>query len=97
MPFFAVTYTYTDDTELLDRVRPDHRAFLARLVETGELFASGPCPGTTPATALLVLRTSSAERVAETLDQDPFAGAGAIVTRDIRAWDPLVGQLANLR
>lgn len=97
MSFFAATYTYTDDRARQDELRPQHRAYLASLVEQGDLYASGPLLGTNPATALLVFRTDSAERVAELLDADPFQVDGQVARREIVEWNPVIGALADLR
>ncbi|MCT1460169.1 YciI family protein [Aestuariimicrobium sp. p3-SID1156] len=93
MSFFAVTYTYSDDVDARDRLRPEHRAHLASLADSGELYASGPCPGTTPASALLIFRVDSAEKVEELLDADPFQKNGIVAQRSIVEWDPVIGQI----
>lgn len=92
---FAVTYTYDPNAaETADRIRPEHRAFLAALAQTGDLVASGPwCDGA--AGALLLLRAASGEAAAELLDADPFRAAGVISERTIRRWDPVIGVFAQ--
>lgn len=97
MTFYAVTYTYIDDADAIARVRPDHRSYLAQLVESGELYASGPCPGTAPARALLVFRSDSPDRVAELLRNDPFQVNGIVANHEILEWDPVLGALADQR
>lgn len=94
MAHFAVQYTYSDDAAELDRIRPQHRAFLAMLTE-GPLLASGPFVAAEQPSALLILRAESAEEVAATLDEDPFWAAGLIAERDIREWNPLIGVFAG--
>lgn len=93
MSFFAVTYTYSDDVDARDQLRPEHRAHLASLADSGELYASGPCPGTDPATALLIFRADSAEQVEQLLDADPFQRHGIVAQRSIMEWDPVIGQI----
>ena len=95
MAFFIAHYTYTDDRTRQDEVRPEHRAFLATLVEQGHLFASGPLLATEPGEALLVFRADSAEVVASLLDQDPFHLASQVALRRITAWNPVIGALAD--
>lgn len=95
MAYFAVHYTYADQPSELDRVRPDHRAFLGRLAEQGVVVASGPYLGVTPASALLIMRAADAETLATTLNQDPFWSAGLIAEREITEWNPVIGILAG--
>lgn len=95
MPFFAVTYTYTDDRARQDEVRPEHRAFLRGLVDQGLLFASGPLLGTDPGQALLVLKADDADEVVAALDADPFHLQGQIRERNVQQWNPVVGALAD--
>ena len=42
MPVFAVTYLYAATPEQLNEIRPIHRLWLAGLLESGQLLASGP-------------------------------------------------------
>lgn len=97
MPMHAVTYVYADRPAELDAVRPEHRAFLRALAEAGTVVASGPLAGTAdaPAGALLLVDAASPEAVEETLDADPFAHAGLIAAREVRAWSPVIGVLAD--
>lgn len=99
MSAFAVLYTYDDRTQERDRVRPDHRAFLAELYAAGTLLASGPFTGPTvgpegegePDGALLLVRADDAAAAAALLDRDPFATQGLITHRAVRPWDAVFG------
>ncbi|MGA4669321.1 YciI family protein [Propionibacteriaceae bacterium Y1923] len=95
MAFFSVHYTYTADRDRQDELRPEHRAYLATLVELGHLFASGPLLGTDPGEALLVFNTDNAETVNALLDQDPFHLGGQVASRKVTAWNPVIGALAD--
>ncbi|MCE1179406.1 MAG: YciI family protein [Micrococcales bacterium] len=94
MAFFAITYTYAADPRI-DELRPEHRAYLAALAEQGLLKASGPCPGTEPAQALLVLDVDSREVVESLLADDPFQSAGLVHQTDIVEWNPIIGVFAS--
>ena len=100
MSVFAVLYTYDDRTQERDRVRPDHRAFLAGLHAAGTLLASGPFTGPTagregePDGALLLVRADDADAAAALLDQDPFAEQGLVAQRAVRPWDVVFGPWA---
>lgn len=97
MPFFAVTYAYSDDVALRDRVRPDHRTFLRGLLDAGVLAASGPLEagGGSPAGALLVVRADDQAGALTALDDDPFQRSGVVTTRSARAWTPVSGPWAD--
>ncbi|WP_182113808.1 MULTISPECIES: YciI family protein [unclassified Actinotalea] len=97
MTVFAVLYTYDDQVADRDRVRPEHRRFLADLYAAGRLLASGPFTGPTegsdhePDGALLLVRADDASAVRALLDPDPFAVAGLVAARDVRPWQPVFG------
>lgn len=92
MSYFAVQYTYTDDTEALDDERPNHRAYLSTLVG-GPLIASGPYVDSELPGALLIFRAESADVVENLLDHDPFWTANLIAVRSIEEWNPVLGSL----
>ncbi|MEP9384929.1 YciI family protein [Nocardioides cheoyonin] len=89
MATVAVLYDYNDDTETKDKVRPEHRAFLASLPN---LLLSGPMDN---GGALLVLEGEVAG-VEEQLDADPFMLAGVIVDRTVATWDVVLGSKRDL-
>ncbi|MEU4340494.1 YciI family protein [Nocardia sp. NPDC023852] len=93
MPIFAVHYVYSDST-IADRDthRPEHRTWLAALVESGTLLSSGPYPDGSG--ALLLFRSDDAGQLKELLTRDPFAREGLI--DDVRAveWAPVMGAFA---
>ncbi|SER79916.1 hypothetical protein SAMN05443377_11151 [Propionibacterium cyclohexanicum] len=94
MPFFVVHYTY-DPAKDADLVRPRHRAYLAKLFDSGLLRASGPLPGTDPAQALLIFRTADLASAIELSDSDPMVTEGIVSDRQVNAWDPVIGVFAK--
>ncbi|MEZ5087371.1 MAG: YciI family protein [Tessaracoccus sp.] len=92
MDYYAVTYVYREDKESLDRIRPEHRAFLGALPQ---LVASGPLPETSPSRALLILRGENAEEIEKALDADPFRKADLIAERSVEKWLPVIGVFAG--
>lgn len=93
MTYFAVEYVYDPAaTETMDRIRPEHRAYLGSLVDRGVNIASGPWVGA-GAGALLLFDCESKEEVRKLLDRDPFWEAGVITERTIRQWNPVLGRL----
>ena len=90
MPIFAVTYGYSTDSDARDRLRPEHRAFLA---EQDGLLLSGP---TSDGGALLLFEGKSADDVEEVLDQDPFYVEGLVTERGIVEWTTASGPWREL-
>lgn len=93
MPVYAVHYTYSTDAEKVAAAKPEHRAYLATLVEGGALLASGPYVGTTPDSALLIFRADSADAVRALLAKDPIAPL--VTGADVTEWNPTLGVLAQ--
>lgn len=93
MSYFAVHYAYSSDSDALDRVRPEHRAFLNSLTD-GPLVASGPYVGGDAPAALLILKADSARDVEDALNDDPFWTNGLIDERLVTEWNPLIGVFA---
>jgi uncharacterized protein YciI len=86
MAFFALTYQYTDDAELVTTHRPDHRQYLSSLFERGELLAAGPLGEPGPPGGLLIVDVESAEHVRRLAEADPFSAQGVIVDVGIASW-----------
>ena len=93
MPVFAVTYLYSATPEQLDQIRPIHRQWLAGLLESGQLLASGPMINNPE--SLLIFRSESATELASVLDHDPFDIAGFIGSRSIQQWNPVFGPFSS--
>ena len=89
MPVFAVTYIYAATPDQLNEIRPIHRQWLAGLLESGQLLASGPMIDNPE--ALLIFSSDSATELAMLLDNDPFDIAGFIGSRSIQQWNPVFG------
>jgi uncharacterized protein len=93
MTVFAVEYVYTaDSTATRDEQRPEHRAWLAGLVEAGQLLTSGPYGD--GAGALLIFKVQDEDQLNDLLKQDPFAVAGTIAGIRTTEWTPVIGLLA---
>ncbi|MDO8144958.1 MULTISPECIES: YciI family protein [unclassified Isoptericola] len=97
MPTFVVTYTYSPDSERLDAVRPEHRAFLGALHDAGSVVVSGPMPATEDAAAgaLIVVAADDAAAAAALLDDDPFRRSGLVTNLTVREWVPVIGTLGG--
>lgn len=93
MPVFAVTYIYAATADALNEIRPIHRQWLAGLLESGQLLASGPMIDTPE--ALLIFSSESATELASLLDNDPFDIAGFIGSRSIQQWNPVFGPFSS--
>ncbi|MEX0913698.1 MAG: YciI family protein [Demequina sp.] len=86
MAMWMVDYTYNDQHQARDQHRPAHRAFLAALVDTGQMLAYGRFDDDGPAGALLIVEAPSAVAVADLLADDPFAREGLISDTRVRRW-----------
>ncbi|MEW1649049.1 YciI family protein [Streptomyces sp. NPDC091219] len=93
MPAFTVLYDYFEQPDELNRVRPDHRAFIIPLCDDGIVLAAGPFGPGEPPGGLIIVEASDAEQVKELFDKDPFWVAGLVKARRIRAWNPVIGQV----
>ncbi|MFT3942633.1 MAG: YciI family protein [Ancrocorticia sp.] len=89
MSVFAVNYEYdATKRDLTAEIRPEHRAFLAKLKEADQLLASGPL-GTSG--ALLIVVADDAAGALSLLDEDPFFKNNIVETRIARVWNPVIG------
>ncbi|MFC7464849.1 YciI family protein [Brachybacterium sp. GCM10030252] len=91
MAVFAVQYTYTDDAEKVQAVRPEHREYLQELHAAGTLLLAGPLGGTPG--GLLIVRAGSEEEALAAVDGDPFVRDGVVIDRSAREWTVSIGEL----
>lgn len=92
MALFAVTLTFTDDTERRLEVRPSHREYLAGLLGRGKLHESGPFVDDTG--ALIVYDAADVAEVQEILSADPYTPAGIIAGVTIKEWNVVMSRQA---
>ena len=85
MALFAVTLTFSDETERRLEVRPSHREYLATLLAQGKLHESGPFVDDSG--ALLVYDAADVAEVQELLSADPYTPAGVIAGASIKEWN----------
>lgn len=90
MKYFACTYTYGEDTQLVDATRPAHREFIASQLSLGRVVGSGPYLDGGQALIIIQLPDTATEAdAAELMDQDPYTVEGALAKREIREWNPV--------
>lgn len=94
MPVFAVNYHYSGTSDQLNEIRPIHREWLAGLLDSGQLLASGPMVDNPE--ALLIFVSESAIELNSLLDNDPFEIAGFIGSRSIQQWNPVFGPFSAI-
>ncbi|MHA6793096.1 YciI family protein [Pseudonocardia bannensis] len=92
MALFAVVWRYTDDTALLDRVRPMHREYLQGMVAQGVVRQAGPFGDGSG--GLLIYDVADERELATWIDGDPFSVHGVIAESRTWPWTPVVGPLA---
>ncbi|MGI5504049.1 YciI family protein [Lentzea sp. CA-135723] len=92
MARFAVELVFGPDREKRLSVRPEHREYLASLVEKGVVLASGPYADDTG--ALIVYEAADEASLKEVIAADPYSSANVTEWR-IREWSPLMGLWLN--
>ena len=93
MAWFAVDVTYTEDRELLMAVRPRHREYLTRLVESGTAVAAGPWADDLG--SLTIFSVADRAELDRLIAQDPYTTENVVVERTIREWKPIFGAFAE--
>jgi uncharacterized protein YciI len=76
--------TYTTDKEKIAAHRPQHREYLAGLLEQGRLVACGPFADDSG--ALFVFEVDSAEAAAAIIARDPFSTSGVFAKCELKPW-----------
>jgi uncharacterized protein YciI len=85
MSYFAVSWTYTHESSLVDEVRPAHRQYIAQLREAGHIHAAGPWDDATG--GLLIFNAPDAGAVFALLAADPMVARGVVVGLEVRHWN----------
>lgn len=93
MALFAVIWRYTDDTALLDEVRPLHREYLGDMVRRGVVRQAGPFGDGSG--GLLVYDVADEHELQKWITEDPFSVHGVVVESRSWPWTPVVGPLAG--
>ncbi|MFW0121564.1 YciI family protein [Rothia sp. CCM 9419] len=94
MSIFICTYSYAPAEEQ-EKHRPEHRLYLGSLVEKGIIIASGPYVDNEAPGAMLLFKASSADEVREYVSQDPMYLGGAVLSYNVREWNPVLGSLGS--
>ncbi len=81
---YAALIEYSQDKVLVETHRPAHRAYLTSLIETNQLFASGPTEDGFG--ALIIYEADSPEAVETLMKGDPFYVAGVFLKWTVRPW-----------
>ena len=84
MALFAVFNHYTDQAELVAKIRPQHRLFLGELLQQGTVAAYGPLGDASQ--GLVIVQAESANDAERLMDQDPLFREGLIADRTILEW-----------
>jgi hypothetical protein len=91
MALYVVVWHYVDNTELVDRVRPDHRNYLRSAGESGRLRAGGPFADASG--GVLVYDVADDAELTELIENDPFRRNNVIARYDAWEWSPLMGPI----
>lgn len=92
MTYFAVTYSYSPDSDEIVDLRPVHREFIGGLKDNGQIVGSGPfTDGEGGALIIIELEDGATLADAESLmNKDPFHIEDALDNRSIRVWNPVI-------
>jgi uncharacterized protein len=85
---FAAIIEYTQDRDLIQRIRPAHRQYLNSLLTAGKLAASGPF--TDDSGALIIYETATPEDAEQLLRSDPFCQNAIFLRWQLRPWNPVM-------
>jgi uncharacterized protein len=93
LPWFTVDTTYIEDRERLLAVRPDHRAYLNRLVEAGTVTGAGPWADDTGGFA--IYQVGDRAELDRLLAEDPYTTERIAADRTVREWRLTLGPWAG--
>jgi uncharacterized protein YciI len=82
---YAAIFSYPNDADLVQRVRPEHRAYLRGVQERGQLVTAGPF--TDGSGALIIYEAESEEAVRRLIEEDPFRREGIFLNYTLRPWN----------
>ncbi|MDR1187019.1 MAG: YciI family protein [Bifidobacteriaceae bacterium] len=93
MAIFAVHYQYADQPEAVAAAKPEHRAYLARLLDGDKLAASGAFLDANE--GLLILKADDQAGAEALIAADPINRAGLVAKITINHWSPTLGPFAE--
>jgi uncharacterized protein YciI len=91
---WAAIIEYTADTAKIAEIRPVHREYLSKLLETGQLAIAGPLLDDSG--AIIVYEADTAEAAETLLREDPFHHAGVFVRWTLKPWKTVFANPALL-
>lgn len=94
MGYFACTYEY-GPADIQAKFRPEHRAYISGLLADNKLATSGPFESEEKPGALLLLIGDSLEEAEELIAADPMYAGGAVLSYQLRPWNPVFGQVGS--
>jgi hypothetical protein len=92
MPYYLVELTLSTNTEVTDRLRPDHRRWVAGLAAEGTVLAGGPWAE--GANGAMLYSAPDRDALDRMISQDPYHRESAIVGVKVREWELVVGAWA---
>ncbi len=96
MGYHALFYHVVDKfVERRASFREAHLIHAQRAAERGDLMLGGAL-AEPPDTALIVFRSDSPDTARAFAEQDPYVRNGLVERWEVRPWNVVVGQLANL-
>lgn len=93
MAFFTVVWKFTDDTELINRARTAHSAYLKEQVANGAVRVAGPFEDGTG--GILVAEVADETELKQLLDGDPYVTQNVVVDTQIYPFKATLGMLSG--
>jgi uncharacterized protein YciI len=87
MAWFLVETRYRQDK--VGDVRPRHREYLAKLAEDGSVAVAGPLGDDSG--GVMLIQAEDAAALQAVLDTDPYHLEGALESRTVREYKPVLG------
>jgi hypothetical protein len=81
---FVSYVRYVDDQGIVAKIRPEHRGYVRKLLEHGQLAAAGPFADGSG--GLFIYEAATMDSARRLADADPYALGGAIKDRTITPW-----------
>ncbi|HWV24823.1 MAG TPA: YciI family protein [Thermomicrobiales bacterium] len=94
MAYFTAIWTYGDDVERRQDVRPKHREYLQGLVDAGKVLMSGPFADDSG--AVVIYDVADLSEAQELMSNDPFAQNGIIVDATVKEYKVVMARDKNL-
>ena len=94
MSVFVLRYVYDDaNAAMMDKLRPQHRAYLGEGAQRDIVLASGPL--TDGSGALILVKAQDKDDALHFMNHDPFYVNGMVAERFCDEWKSVIGAFTD--